>query len=293
MATADSGDQNLREPRLTDLVRDIERLEQIIAGWDVQQQATLTAFRRALDELNKEAFRRLIRTVKAEPQAVPALRQAVTDEVVYSVLRHHELIKASLQERLETALDSVRPSLASHGGDVELIALVPPDTVEIRLLGTCDGCPASALTLSLGIEKAIKDHCPEITTIKKASAASSGTSSTAGNFVSPFARNDDPGWIYATEFSAIPEGDILLLDLDGHALLLSRFGERVSCFENACAHLGLGLEMGEVRDGTIICPHHGFQYSLASGECYTAPQVQLQAHPVRVRGHAVDVRLRK
>jgi nitrite reductase/ring-hydroxylating ferredoxin subunit/Fe-S cluster biogenesis protein NfuA len=293
MAMTASGDQNLREPRLDELVRDIERLEQIIAGWDLQQQATITALRRALDELHKEAFKRLIRTVKSEPQAVPSLRQAVSDEVVYSVLRHHELIKASLQERLEIALDSVRPSLAGHGGDVELITVQPPDTVEIRLLGSCDGCPASALTLSLGIEKAIQQHCPEITTIKKVSATSAATGQAPGNFVSPFARSDDPGWIYAIELSDIPEADIKLLELDGHSLLLSRFGERVSCFENACAHLGLGLEMGEVRDGTIICPHHGFQYSLASGECYTAPQVQLLAYPVRVRGHAVDVRLGK
>lgn len=290
---AESADHGPSELQLSDLLADIERLEQIIAGWDAQQQGVVSALRHALDELNKEAFRRLIRTIKTEPVAIPVMRQAVADEIVYSVLRHHGLVKPALQERLEIALASVRPSLAGHGGDVELIAVEPPDSVTIRLLGACDGCPASALTLSQGIEKAIKQYCPEITHIKKATTMNAGATSTAGNFVSPFARNDDPGWQYTAELSDIPEDDILLREMDGHSLLLSRSGERVSCFENACAHLGLGLEQGEVRDGTIICPHHGFQYSLTSGECYTAPAVQLLAYPVRVRGTRVDVRLRK
>jgi nitrite reductase/ring-hydroxylating ferredoxin subunit len=74
-------------------------------------------------------------------------------------------------------------------------------------------------------------------------------------------------------------------------VLLSRRGGRVSCFDNACAHLGMPLEMGDIADGVITCTYHGFRYLLETGECLTAPEVQLVAHAARVRGGRVAVRL--
>jgi nitrite reductase/ring-hydroxylating ferredoxin subunit len=67
----------------------------------------------------------------------------------------------------------------------------------------------------------------------------------------------------------------------------------VSCVDNVCAHLGMPLEMGEVRDGILTCPYHGFQYLLETGECMTVPEVQLKVHAVRVVGDKVEVRLEK
>ena len=83
------------------------------------------------------------------------------------------------------------------------------------------------------------------------------------------------------------------LDVTGERVLLSKQGAVVACFQNACAHLGLSLEDGEIADGVLTCPHHEFQYDLATGECLTAPEVQLQAHAVRVVGRRVEVRLSK
>jgi nitrite reductase/ring-hydroxylating ferredoxin subunit len=74
-------------------------------------------------------------------------------------------------------------------------------------------------------------------------------------------------------------------------VLLSREGDRVSCLDNACAHLGMPLVMGAIADGTLTCPHHGFRYRLDTGECLTAPEVQLKVHAVRVVASRVQVRL--
>ena len=284
------------QPALDDLLKDIRSLEDLVAGWDDQQRNTVEALKCAIDELHKEAFTRLIRAIKTEPAAMTALQDAVSDEVIYAVLRHLQIVKPSLQERIEAALDSVRPMLASHNGNVELVSLEPPDTVEIRLLGACDGCPASGLTLSEGIEKAIKEHCPEITNIKKAKGglhtnATSKDGAQPIHFVSPFANKEDSGWKVVAELNDIPLNNITTKDLDGHSLLLSRFDDRVTCFENACAHLGMPLDMGEVRDNILVCPHHAFEYSLRSGECLTAPEVQLIAHGVRIVGNKVEVKL--
>jgi nitrite reductase/ring-hydroxylating ferredoxin subunit len=110
-------------------------------------------------------------------------------------------------------------------------------------------------------------------------------------FVSPFALTQDGDWQFATELDAIPEGGVLRIDLSGADVFLSRNGRIVSCFENACAHLGMTIHDGKIADGVIACPHHGFEYDLRSGECLTAPEVQLQSHAVRVIANKVEVRL--
>ncbi|MBL4682277.1 MAG: NifU family protein [Pseudomonadales bacterium] len=278
---------------LNRLLKDIQSLEALTIDWDESQHNTLHALKQAHDDLNKEAFTRLIRALKAEPTALKALKEAVADEVVYAVLRYHGILKATLNERVEAALETVRPFLESHGGNVELMEIPSPDTVIIRLLGACDGCPASALTLSEGIEKAIKEHCPEVTTIKKAKGGVTATPVDVINvgFVSPFARSEDTGWVFVCNLDTIPEGQIKVANVSNNEVLLSRFDHQVTCYENACSHMGMPLDMGEVNQGILICPHHGFKYSLQTGECLTAPEVQLHTHAVRVIDNRVEVKL--
>ncbi len=273
------------------LIHDIRALETIIEGWDDGQRVTVRALQRAMDALYKEALVRLIRSLRADAGAAAVLRSAVTDQVVYGVFRHHGIVRASLQERVEEALESVRPFLASHGGNVELVEVSPPDAVTIRLVGACDGCAASDLTLRAGVEKAIQERCPEIRTIKKAQGGSISNAAPNVSFVSPFARSDDAGWIRAASLVELPMNDIMTVVVEGRSLLLARFEGGVSCFDNACAHLGMPLDMGEVVEGVLVCPHHQFQYALDSGDCLTAPGVQLRAHGVRVTGGEVEVRL--
>ncbi len=274
---------------LAGLVGDIERIETIFEGWDETQRGAVEAYRRAIEELNGEAIRRLVRALKSEAAAVAAMKEAVSDEVVYAVLRRHNIIKPSLTERVEIALDGVRPMLASHGGDVELVKVVPP-AVELRFIGSCDGCPASALTFHAGVKKAIEGACPEITSIVQIKGLGGGDAGGV-RFVSPFALGKGGEWRPVCALDDIPQGGIATANVGGENVILSRQEAVVSCFQNACAHLGLELDGGEIVDGIITCPWHAFQYDLASGECLTAPEVALQSHAVRVIGDRVEVRL--
>ncbi len=281
-----------RDDRLDRLIGDIARLEEVIEGWESEPRGAVQAYRQSIDELNKEAFRRLIAALKQEPAAAVALREIAADPLVYGVLRRHGLLKASLQERVEEALDSIRPMLASHGGDVDLVAVRPPNAVEIRFMGNCNGCPASTLTFEAGVKAAIETHCPEIVEIRQVRGAGIASDNpNAINFVSPFASKIATGWWFAATLEEIPEGGILTKQIEGDAVVLSKNGAVVSCFQDFCAHMGLPLSDGRVDDGKITCPHHGFAYLLASGECLTAPEVQLRMHAVRVVGDRVEVRL--
>lgn len=76
------------------------------------------------------------------------------------------------------------------------------------------------------------------------------------------------------------------------SVLLARVGDAVKAYVNACAHLGMPLDGGALEDGgrTLVCPYHGFRYSLDGGECLTAPEVALSPVEVRVRDGRVFVR---
>jgi Fe-S cluster biogenesis protein NfuA len=67
-----------------------------------------------------------------------------------------------MRDRVEKALDKIRPMLAADGGNVELIDVTQDGVVKLRLTGTCGCCPMSQMTLKMGVEKIIRQDVPEI-----------------------------------------------------------------------------------------------------------------------------------
>ncbi len=68
-----------------------------------------------------------------------------------------------LREKVEEALDGIRPALQADGGDVELVDIDEAEgIVRVQLQGACSGCPSAQITLAMGVERAIKDRVPEI-----------------------------------------------------------------------------------------------------------------------------------
>lgn len=67
-----------------------------------------------------------------------------------------------MRDKVEKALEKIRPSLRADGGDVELVEVSDDGIVKVKLTGACRGCPMSQLTLKLGIEQALKKDIPEV-----------------------------------------------------------------------------------------------------------------------------------
>ena len=67
-----------------------------------------------------------------------------------------------VEQRVQRVIDLIRPAVQADGGDIELVSVNPDATVSIRLHGACVGCPSSAITLQMGIERNLKLHIPEI-----------------------------------------------------------------------------------------------------------------------------------
>lgn len=71
-----------------------------------------------------------------------------------------------LLQKVENALDSVRPHLEVDGGNVEIVEITADKRVKIKWLGTCESCSMSAMTMRAGISEAIKLHAPEIQSVE-------------------------------------------------------------------------------------------------------------------------------
>jgi Fe-S cluster biogenesis protein NfuA len=67
-----------------------------------------------------------------------------------------------MKDRIEKALDKVRPMLQADGGNVELVEVTSDGVVKLKLQGSCGCCPMSQMTLKMGIEKVLKQAVPEI-----------------------------------------------------------------------------------------------------------------------------------
>lgn len=68
-----------------------------------------------------------------------------------------------MKERVEKALEELRPMLQADGGDVELVEVNEDEgIVKLRLTGACAGCPFSQMTLKNGIERILKEKIPEV-----------------------------------------------------------------------------------------------------------------------------------
>lgn len=67
-----------------------------------------------------------------------------------------------MKERVEAAINKVRPALQADGGNVELVDVSADGIVKVRLTGACGSCPMSQMTLKMGIERVIKQEVPEV-----------------------------------------------------------------------------------------------------------------------------------
>lgn len=72
-----------------------------------------------------------------------------------------------IKEKVRKLIDEkVRPNLQSDGGDIELVDVTDEGVVQVRLTGSCSGCPFSAMTLAFGVEKVLKESIPEVSKIQ-------------------------------------------------------------------------------------------------------------------------------
>jgi Fe-S cluster biogenesis protein NfuA len=71
----------------------------------------------------------------------------------------------TLYQRVDRALDQIRPAIRMDGGEVELVE-IEEGIAKVRMMGACGGCPMSTMTLKMGIERAIRQAVPEVKAVE-------------------------------------------------------------------------------------------------------------------------------
>jgi Fe-S cluster biogenesis protein NfuA len=79
-------------------------------------------------------------------------------------LCYHDRVN-DLYERVDSALDEIRPYIHSHAGDVNIVDVTDEGVVKLQMVGTCHGCPMSMLTLRLGIERILMEKVEGVTSV--------------------------------------------------------------------------------------------------------------------------------
>jgi Fe-S cluster biogenesis protein NfuA len=76
------------------------------------------------------------------------------------------MMEKDLMEKVNLAIDQLRPFLNADGGDMELVEITPEKVVKVRLLGACSDCSMSMMTLKAGLEDAVRKIAPEIQSVE-------------------------------------------------------------------------------------------------------------------------------
>jgi len=71
-----------------------------------------------------------------------------------------------VKEKVQEALNDIRPQLQADGGDIELVEVTDEGVVKVRLVGACAGCPGAQMTLQMGVERVVKQRVPEVTAVE-------------------------------------------------------------------------------------------------------------------------------
>jgi Fe-S cluster biogenesis protein NfuA/nitrite reductase/ring-hydroxylating ferredoxin subunit len=203
----------------------------------------------------------------------------VEDPVVASMLLVHGLHPVPLEDRIGAALEGVRPYLASHGGDVELLGL-DDGVAHLLLKGSCNGCASSASTLELAIERALEAQAPDLLGLEVEGAVDKVRM--PGKLL-PLAGAPHL-W---PEIDASPSPGQLLAA--GKGLLVANVAGTLLAYRDACPGCGASLLEGELDDGALTCPSCARRYSLPlagrqlGGEGLQLEPVPLLASDGRVR----------
>jgi Fe-S cluster biogenesis protein NfuA/nitrite reductase/ring-hydroxylating ferredoxin subunit len=270
-----------REPRA--LVADLERLlEELETLADPVAREKATEVVQALLELYGTGLERIMQEIAARDDGQLAAVLA-EDELVAHLLLLHGLHPVALQERVTGALDEVRPYLESHGGDVELMAIMGP-TVRLRLQGSCSGCPSSTMTLKLAIENAIHKAAPEIEEVIADDAAAPAPLlqielAPAGGQATAV----DGEWAMAGGLPELAGGGLTVKQVAGQKILFLKVAERPYGYRPTCPACGESLVNGTLSGFELSCSGCANRYDvLRAGRCLDSPHLHLEPVPLLV-----------
>jgi Fe-S cluster biogenesis protein NfuA/nitrite reductase/ring-hydroxylating ferredoxin subunit len=207
------------------------------------------------------------------------------DSLVAGLLMIHDLYPVPIEERVMEALDTVRPYMESHGGNVELLG-IEDGIAKLRLEGSCKSCRASSSTLELAVRQALEEAAPDLLGMDVEGVMEEEEEVTG--IALPMA-NGAPSW--HTLDIAPPEA-LTATSIDDVSLFVANVDGTLLAYRNKCASCGGALDNGTLEDGALRCPGCGRGYFLPqAGRSMDDDHLQLQPIPLLRETEGIKVAL--
>ena len=218
------------------------------------------------------------------------------DDLVASLLLVHGLHPHDVERRVSDALDSVRPYLGSHGGDVSLLG-VDDGVVRLQFQGSCKSCPSSAVTLELAVEDAVRAAAPEIDSIEVVAAEKDPSSGVipAESLLTQLHSNRGRGreehqrrhrstaWQPVPELADLADGEVGGFRVTGVTALVCRVGGDVFAYRDRCPSCLGTLAGAQLRGAVLRCPACGAGFDAVHAGAGVGGDSHLEPIPVLVR----------
>jgi Fe-S cluster biogenesis protein NfuA/nitrite reductase/ring-hydroxylating ferredoxin subunit len=241
----------------------------------------------------------------AGPEGERIASSLAGDSLVATLLLIHDLHPVPLEQRVQAALDLVRPYMESHGGNVELLS-IEHGLARIHLRGSCSDCSASSVTLELAVKQALEDMAPDLLGLEVEGVApqavggtglpmATGTASSGTEL--PMAMSGapaTPAW-FDVDVDAVGEladGSLAGVSVAGSDLVVANVEGTLLAYHDRCAGCGAPLRSGLLSAGALACPSCARSFFLpGAGRSMDDERVQLAPVPLLREDGRVKVAL--
>jgi Fe-S cluster biogenesis protein NfuA/nitrite reductase/ring-hydroxylating ferredoxin subunit len=258
-----------------------ERIERLLE--EVRSTASPPAWQRVDElirlilELYGAGLGRILEITAESGPAGDALRDRLAgDQLVASLLVLHGLHPDDFATRVRKALARVRPYLGSHGGDVELVEVDEgAGVVRLRMVGSCESCPSSTITVKLAVEDAIREAAPELTSIEVEGVKTSDNH--GGNGLGDHA----PKWTALSDAPEVAPGALAAIEAGGARILLCRVGPSLYAYSDSCPACAASISAGMLEESVLTCPSCRQRYDVRlAGRCVGNRELHLEPVPL-------------
>ncbi|EHB59423.1 nitrogen-fixing NifU domain-containing protein [Mycolicibacterium rhodesiae JS60] len=216
-----------------------------------------------------------------------ATDRLAADDLIASLLLVHGLHPHDVVRRVSHALDTVRPYLGSHGGDVRLVDITD-GVVRLAFSGSCKSCPSSTVTLELAVHDAVRAAAPEIVAIEvvPADPAASATVIPVDALMSRIQESARPSvtWYPVPELAELAPGEVAGFAVDGTVVLACRAGADVLAYLDRCPACAGSLAGAALSGDVLRCPRCHARYDVVhAGIGIAGTAEHLDPVPVLIR----------
>lgn len=194
------------------------------------------------------------------------------DPLVATLLLIHDLHPVPLVQRVQQALDSVRPYMESHGGNVELLS-IEHGVARIHLRGSCSDCSASSVTLELAIKQALEEAAPDLEGLE--------VEGVAPQALPVVISEPTRSWFDVESVASLTDGSLAAVSVAGSDLVVANVEGSLLAYRDRCASCGASLHDGLLLAGALSCPECARSFFLPSaGRSMDDDRIQLEPVPL-------------